>query len=65
MVALGLHVGSGLGCCGGVVGALPEEEGLVGEGDCLRWELAGVFVNQGERFHQNCDDFGSLHDLLE
>ena len=47
MKVLDLQVGSGLGCCGEVVGALLEEEGLVGEGDCLHWELAGVFEHQG------------------
>ena len=65
VMALDLQVGSGLGCCDGVVGALLEEEGLVGEGDCLHWELAGVFQHQGELFHQDYDDFGSLHDLLD
>ena len=65
MMALDLQVGSGLGCCDGVVGALLEEEGLVGEGDCLHCELAGVFVHQGELLHQDFADLGSLHDLLD
>ena len=65
MKVLDLQVGSGLCCPGGVVGALPEEQGFVGEGDCLHWELAGMFVHQGELFHQDYDDFDSLHNLLD
>ena len=65
MKVLDLQVGSGLGCCGEVVGALLEEEGLVGEGQCLLWQLVGVVVHQGVLFHRDFDNFGPLHNLLD